>query len=127
MGKRFNIDIFELMFLAESVIPPCPIARNMAFKDFSEVHYHKMTDAEREQFFEVVNEQDRFSLDDEDCRHFYARFNPDNQYLIQAEYKGKKETHHCYYYKGRYHTSKTTSILEDYIIDVKKKGDAKKT
>ena len=38
----FTIDFFELMFLAESVIPERPIARSMCFDDFSEKHYHKM-------------------------------------------------------------------------------------
>ena len=35
-NKCFTIDFFELMFLAESVIPERPIARSMCFDDFSE-------------------------------------------------------------------------------------------
>ena len=44
LNDGFIIDFFELMFLAESVIPDRPIARSMCFDDFSERHYHKMND-----------------------------------------------------------------------------------
>ena len=47
LNDGFIIDFFELMFLAESVIPPRPIARSMCFDDFSERHYHKMNDNQR--------------------------------------------------------------------------------
>lgn len=51
MENKFSIDFFELMFLAESVIPERPIARSMCFDSFSEVHYHKMSESQRKQFF----------------------------------------------------------------------------
>lgn len=35
MKSTFEIDFFELMFLAESVIPESPIARSICFDDFS--------------------------------------------------------------------------------------------
>jgi len=38
------------MFLAESVIPESPIARSMCFDNFSEIHYHNMTENQRKQF-----------------------------------------------------------------------------
>ena len=47
LNDGFIIDFFELMFLAESVIPERPIARSMCFDDFSERHYHKMNDNQR--------------------------------------------------------------------------------
>ena len=78
----FTIDFFELMFLAESVIPEGPIARSMCFDDFSEKHYHKMNQDQREQFFNHVQKCSGFSLKNEQCRHFYARFNPKNQYVV---------------------------------------------
>ena len=82
MDNNFSIDFFELMFLAESVIPPRPIARSMCFDSFSEVHYHKMSESQRKQFFEHVQNCHGFTLENEQCRHFFARFNPKNQYLV---------------------------------------------
>jgi hypothetical protein len=35
LNYGFVIDFFELMFLAESVIPEGPIARSMCFDDFA--------------------------------------------------------------------------------------------
>ena len=71
-NKCFTIDFFELMFLAESVIPERPIARSMCFDDFSEKHYHKMNEDQRENFFNHVKQCAGFSLENEQCRHFYA-------------------------------------------------------
>lgn len=60
LNDGFIIDFFELMFLAESVIPQRPIARSMCFDDFSERHYHKMTENQRKQFFETRTKMSRF-------------------------------------------------------------------
>ena len=62
LNDGFIIDFFELMFLAESVIPQRPIARSMCFDDFSERHYHKMTENQRKQFFEHVQKCNGFTF-----------------------------------------------------------------
>jgi len=114
----FEIDFFELMFLAESVIPDKPIARSMCFDCFSEVHYHKMSEAQREQFFEHVKKQDGFDLCNEQCHHFQARFNPRNQFIVSCFYNGVAQKVECYMFDGRYHTSKSRSINYEYIKEV---------
>lgn len=118
---EFKIDFPELMFLAESVIPPRPIARSMCFDDFSEKHYHSMTDDQRKQFFEHVQKCHGFSLENEKCQHFYARFNPANQYLVQCFHNGQAGTIECYLHDGKYKTSINRSINEEYIKKVAKK------
>jgi len=118
LNGSFVIDFFELMFLAESVIPKGPIARSMCFDDFSERHYHKMNDNQRLQFFEHVQKCHGFTLEDEQCRHFFARFNPENQYLVTYFYNGKKDNILCYMFDEEYRTSKSRFINRDYIISV---------
>jgi hypothetical protein len=115
---NFKIDFFDLMWLAESVIPPRPIARSMCFDSFSETHYHQMTDGEREQFFEHVQKCHGFSLENEQCRHFYARFNPKNQFHVNVLWGGRIETHHCYLWNGRFCVSKNKSYIEENIKKV---------
>ena len=100
----FTIDFFELMWLAESVIPERPISRSMCFDDFSERHYHNMNEQQRKQFMEHVMEQPGFDLNKRQCAHFYARFNPENQYRVTATHKGKTEVIECYSWEGGYHT-----------------------
>jgi hypothetical protein len=39
-SDNFLISFFELMFLAEAVIPDTTIARSVCFDNFSEIHYH---------------------------------------------------------------------------------------
>lgn len=121
MGKNeYSIDFFELMFLAESVIPPNPIARSMCFDSFSEKHYHNMNDKQRLQFFTHVQNCNGFNIQNEQCKHFVARFNPDNQYLINTLYNGKKETLNCYLYDNEYRTSINQFVDKKYIESVEK-------
>lgn len=114
-NNGFSIDFFELMFLAESVIPPRPIARSMCFDDFSEKHFHQMNDNQRKQFFEHVQKCYKFTLENEQCRHFFARFNPKNQYFVTCFHNGKAETIQCYMFDDEYRTSKNRFVNRDYI------------
>lgn len=119
---KFEIDFFELMFLSEVTWPNGPIARSMAFDDFCKVHYHKMTSEEREQFLEHIQQQRYFTLENEKCRHLYARFNPKNQFTVTSlrNHNGFEEVteHNTYRYEGKYHFDNQRSLVEDYIIRV---------
>jgi hypothetical protein len=117
-NNGFTIDFFELMFLAESVIPDRPIARSMCFDDFSERHYHRMNDDQRLQFFEHVQKCHGFKLENEQCRHFFARFNPKNQYMISYFYNGKAEDVQCYLFNDEYRISKDMFVNREYIKDI---------
>jgi len=117
-NTSFTIDFFELMFLAESVIPERPISRSMCFDDFSEKHYHKMNEDQREQFFRHVKQCDGFSLKNEQCRHFYARFNPKNQYVVSCFHNGKADDIICYRFDEEYRTTKNKFVSSEYIKNV---------
>ncbi len=84
----FQIDYFSLMFLSEVVVNASTIARHSTFESFSDTHYHKMNENEKIQFFEYVIKLPNFDLENEDCRHFFARFNPKNQFVIKCFYNG---------------------------------------
>jgi hypothetical protein len=116
--SKFKIGFFDLMWFAESIIPPRPIAMSMAFDELSSRHFHEMNIDERKQFFEHVIKCNNFSLDNEQCQHFYARFNPLNQYVVKAFHQAKATNHECYRYNGKYHTQKNVSINEDYITEI---------
>lgn len=124
LNDGFVIDFFELMFLAESVIPERPIARSMCFDDFSERHYYKMNDNQRLQFFNHVQKCHGFTLENEQCRHFFARFNPKNQYLVSCFHNGKAETIQCYMFDEEYRTSKNRFVNRDYIKSVVRMHDS---
>ena len=123
--SEFTISFFELMFLAESVIPPRPIARSMCFDDFSEIHYHKMSKNERLQFFNHVQKCHGFSLEDDQCRHFFARFNPENQYLVSYLFNGKADEIICYRFDNEYRVSKSRFVNSDYIKKIVRIHDSK--
>ena len=124
LNDGFIIDFYELMFLAESVIPQGPIARSMCFDDFSERHYHKMTENQRKQFFEHVQKCHGFTLENEQCRHFFARYNPKNQYLVSCFYNSKAETIRCYMFEEEYRTEKNRFVNREYIKKVVRLHDS---
>ena len=93
--------------------------------DFSERHYHKMNDNQRLQFFEHVQKCHGFTLENEQCRHFFARFNPNNQYLVSCFYNGKAEAIQCYMFDEEYRTSKNKFVNRDYIKSVVRVHDSK--
>jgi len=117
--KQFTIDFFELLFLAESVIPQQPIARSMCFVDFSEVHYHNMSTDQRIQFFNHVTKNPRFDIKNELCRHFYARFNPENQYEVKVDYNNNLQLIHTYLFDGKCHIKFNQFIAPEYIKEIK--------
>ena len=125
LNDGFIIDFFELMFLAESVIPERPIARSMCFDDFSERHYHKMNDNQRKQFFEHVQKSNGFTLENEQCRHFFARFNPKNQYKVSCFYNGKAEEIVCYQFDEEYRVTKNRFVNREYIKSCVRLHDSK--
>lgn len=117
---KFEIDFFELSFLIEACIPPRPIARTMFFQKASSHYYHMLSDAQRNKLFTWLQLNPSFDTKNEYCKHFYDRFNPDNQYKIDTFSSEMKESILCYKHKGQYHTKENTFVSEEYITKVTK-------
>ncbi len=117
--RKFCIDFFEFAFLVEACIPPNPIARSMFWDRVVEEHYHELTDDERARLYEWIGRnpayQHGLERGNEGCQLFEARFNPETQYRVTATFEGKTETYDCFLLNGKYHTSKSTSVVEEYI------------
>jgi hypothetical protein len=129
--SRFNIDFFEFSFLVEACIPPRPIARAMFWNDVISKYYYVLTPDEREHLFEWINKNSFFvqSLKggNEECALFNARFDSNNQYKINILFEGREEVKDCFKWNNHYHTSKSTSIIEDYITSIEKQISHMKT
>jgi hypothetical protein len=122
--QRFPIDFFELSFLIEACIPPRPIARSMFWHDVINIHYHNLTVNERVRLFEWINREygmeEGVKDENEDCLVFNARFDPDNQYLIHTNFGEKELKTEAFKWQGKYHTTISTSINEEYITKIEK-------
>lgn len=116
--STFNIDFFEFSFLVEACIPPRPIARSMFWDDVINIYYHQMTQDERERLLEWIQRHPSFKLEDDQCRMFKLRFDPDNQYLVKTRFNGEETEKQAFLVGDRYHTSKSVSINTDYIIEI---------
>ncbi len=121
----FTIDFFELMFLAETCIPPKPIARATFFLSMSDTYYNQMSVAQREDAFKWIGKSSGFDLANVECAHFEARFNPENQFIVYPNSNHRQESIYCYLWQGRYHTSSTRSVYEHEIARVEKVKEIK--
>lgn len=118
--SKFTIDFFELGFLAEACVPPCPIARTSFWHDLIDKHYYIMSEDERERLYDWIRKLPSYNLENKDVQWFEARFNPDNQYKLHLSFEGKEETRECFLWEGRYYIGRNVSIFEDYIVSVEK-------
>ena len=129
--STFNINFFELSFLAEACIPPRPIARAMFWQNLTKVYWKQMSEGERTHLFEWMNRNDWYkeSLQKEtDTKIFHARFDPDNQYMVKAKANGVEYNHRAFKRLGseeegftnRYYVGHDTYIPEEYIVEVTK-------
>lgn len=129
--STFQIDFFELAFLAEACIPPRPIARAMFWQNLTKHYWYHMSEAERAHLFDWMNRNDWYkdSLQKEqDTKIFHARFDPENQYIVKIKNKRKEEEHRAFKRHGseeegftnRYYVGHDTYIPEECIVDVKK-------
>lgn len=124
-SQRFgDIDFFEFAFLVEACSGRQPIARSMFFQRVIDKYYYVLTQDERDRLFEWINRSYSFEsgleTKDENCLLFNARFDKNNQFLVSTFFGGKENKTEAFLLDGRYHTSKTTSINEAYIIKVEK-------
>jgi hypothetical protein len=129
MDRRFKIDFFELAFLVEACIPPVPIARGMFWDDVINDYYHQMTPDERVRLWEWLNKNHNYKHQlekgNEEVVVFEARFNPDNQYYVFTEFKGREESFECFLVNNKYYTlyypgSRSKWISPDHIKLIKK-------
>lgn len=116
---KITIDFFELAFLAETCIPPRPIARVMFWHRLINDIYYQLNDGERQNMFEWMQRSSSFDLNNEDCQWFFARFNPKNQFEVSCFHRGKAEAIQCFKRDDKYWTAINTSINQDYIKSVK--------
>jgi len=121
--KKFKIDFIEFAFLVEACIPPKPIARAMFWQEVIDKYYYEMTKKERNRLYEWISKNPKFEeakKKEFDAYQFDLRFDPDNQYEVEAEYEGKKEKYLCFKDGNKYHITRNTSILEDRITKITK-------
>ena len=114
--STFKIDFYELAILAKHCTPPQPFVRTVFFDKLSSLYYEQMTENERKRFYDLISPN--LDLNNEDCRNFYARFNPKNQYKVKTTYNGDTKEQDAYLLDGKYHISKYMSINENYIDSV---------
>lgn len=119
----FEIDFFELAFLAEACIPPKPIARTMFWQHLTDKYWEQMSDDERGRLFEWLNKNDNYkqSLEkEEETQIFHARFDPDNQYTVHTTINGKDAVNRAFKYKDFYFVKRNTWITTELITKVEK-------
>ena len=119
----FQIDFFELAFLAESCVPPRPIARTMFWQNLTDVYWEQMTEKERAQLFDWLYLDERYKkslIAEPETKIFNARFDPDNQYLVYTTMNGEDNVTHTFKWNNSYYVKRNISIQSNLITKVEK-------
>jgi hypothetical protein len=120
--QRFKIDFWEFSFLVEACIPPRPIARAMFWDNVINEYYYELTHDERAKLHEWVNRnpsmQHALEHNNEDAIQFNLRYDPNNQYEVRTEYKGKVEIVQAYKDGDRYYIEIDKWIAPEFIKEV---------
>lgn len=121
---RITIDFFEFAFLVEACIPPRPIARTMFWHRTIDSIYYQLTPDERAKLYDWILKSPSFTHsfenDNEDCEIFEARYNPHNSWDVVTIFRGEEKViEDAFWYKGKYHTGMSTSIMKKFITEVR--------
>lgn len=115
---KFVIDFFELAFLTEACLPKSTIARHCLFMNTIDRYYFQMTWEQRKHFFEWITP--KLNMEYEESKMFYARYNPENQYLVKTSYEGKEEDVEAFLFEKKYMITSSRRINQDYILSIDK-------
>jgi hypothetical protein len=121
--STFTIDFFELAMLAEACIPPRPIARTMFWQSLTDKYWHQLTEGERIHLFEWLQKSwvyEESLAKEADTQIFHARFDPDNQYIVDVNHDGAIGKYRAFKMGDRYYTGNSKWISEEYITSVEK-------
>ena len=117
-NNNFVIDFFELAFLTEACLPPSPIAKHCFFMNTIDRYYFQMTWEQRKHFFEWITP--KLNMEHEESKMFYARYNPENQYLVKTLYEEKQENIEAFLFEEKYMLTSARRINKDYILSIEK-------
>lgn len=116
---KYEIDFFELCFLADACIPPTPIARAHFWSKFTFEIGKELSVEERSRAYEWLMKHPRLQqaieLGIEEALLFEARYNPENQYIVRTV---EGNAHEAFLYKGCYYVDEGKSIIDEHIQEV---------
>lgn len=118
--QEFSINFNELCILAEVCMPPSPIARSVFWAKLTDEISLQLTEAQKAELFKLITEKDYFNKNNRDAQLFYARFNPQNQYVVSVEIEGLYQQFRCWLFEGNYRITTTQDIIPKYIFKVEK-------
>jgi hypothetical protein len=117
MGK-ICIDFFEFQVLVEASWHAGTILRHSIMKNAINHWYHNLNEAERKRTHEFFARTKDAELEIQ--KRFMARYNPATQYKVEVRYMGEDDTIDAYLFNGKYWTSDSTHVNNDFIIKTEK-------
>ena len=124
-SDNFNIDFYELTFLAQACIPQVPIARTMFWHRLVNDIYYQLSDNDRERMYEFMKrDMSENQLKLEDNEWFLDRYDKNNQYIVYVKYNnGLTEKIETFKHKDRYCVAINKWINKDNIIKTERKNN----
>jgi hypothetical protein len=79
-----------------------------------------MSYEQRKGIFNFIRKNDRFDLNNEGCKIFYYRFNPDNQYIVTCNYDVSQPNFEAFLMDEKYWINSNTYITPELITNIEK-------
>jgi hypothetical protein len=91
-------------------------------------YWHAMSEETRKDTFEALVSHSDFldMIEHEEVKLFHARFDPDNQFTVNTNYKGTVNKMRAFKWKDRYYVGSRASVNDEYITSVEKITDVKR-
>lgn len=84
-------------------------------------YWHAMSEETRKNCFDTLVSNPEFpNMTQDEVKLFCARFDPDNQFTVNTNYKGTVNKMRAFKWKDRYYVGSRASINDEYITSVEK-------
>jgi len=95
----------------------------MFWQHLTDKYWDQMSDPQRTHIWNWLQKNPYYEESlktEEETQIFHARFDPDNQYMVHTNFHGVEDKRRAFKMGDRYYITRTTSIADEYIVEVTK-------
>lgn len=116
--RQFQIDFWSLVKLVENILDSKNILGSSIMEQTIDEFYFEMNNHQRKNMFEIISKNDRFDLSKKEHQLFYARYNPNNQYIVFTE-QGQID---CFKHDGKFKVLSNEWVEPNKVINHQNKN-----
>ena len=119
---KIEIDYFEFSVLVEACWHSGTILRHSIMQKAINGWFHCLSADEQKSAYNFFKRTKGDESTEEIQKMFLARYDPDNQYIVDTDCKGITVRENAFLFNGKYHTTDAYTINEKFIVNKTKKN-----